>query len=218
MKTLIVILCLALCWAIGLMAFADRVASSTPALDPAPADAIVVLTGKSDLRIQEAVRLLKYRKGQRLLVSGVNSMVKKEELRAVSGGTRRLYEQVDLGYKAATTVGNAEEITGWAEKYGYNSLIVVTSDYHMPRALVEIRSLSPHLKLTPFATPTENPDMKTWWTSTKTLQFLSYEYCKYLTVLGREVFLKLGNRGQRAVETVGQGQGPSKDKGLKAAH
>ena len=47
MKFLTFIAILALIWAIGLFAFAERVRGYTPAPEPARADAIVALTGPS---------------------------------------------------------------------------------------------------------------------------------------------------------------------------
>jgi uncharacterized SAM-binding protein YcdF (DUF218 family) len=46
-------------------------------------------------------------------------------------------------------VGNAQEIAAWADAKYYDSLIVVTSDYHMARALTEIRAAAPGVQLTP---------------------------------------------------------------------
>jgi len=45
MRLLVVVGIVALIWLVGLFAFAHRVRELTPAEDPAPADAIVALTG-----------------------------------------------------------------------------------------------------------------------------------------------------------------------------
>jgi uncharacterized SAM-binding protein YcdF (DUF218 family) len=102
MRTLIALFVVILLWTEGLFAFADRVIDSTPAVMPAePADAIVVLTGASDLRLKAGMRLLERRKGARMFISGVNPEVKRPELMAVTEGSKRLYECcVDLGYEA----------------------------------------------------------------------------------------------------------------------
>jgi len=58
MKFLAVMMLLVLFWVFGLVAFASRVASSTPAFEPPNADALVALTGSSSIRIEAAVQLL----------------------------------------------------------------------------------------------------------------------------------------------------------------
>ena len=72
MKSLTLILLVAVCWLAGLLAFSGRVLRSTPAPQPPRADGIVVLTGGSSLRLVEAMRLLEKGEARRLLVSGVN--------------------------------------------------------------------------------------------------------------------------------------------------
>ena len=192
MKFLTLIAILALVWLVGLFAFADRVRNLTPADDPARADAIVALTGPSAERVNVAVRLLEQGKGRRLLISGVNREVRRQELRALTPGSNRLFNCcVDLGFEAEDTSGNAREIAAWAETKGYDSLIVVTSDYHMPRSLVEIRSAAPGVTLTPYAVSTPSLDDSRWWKAAVTARRMTLEYMKYLAALTRAGVHKL---------------------------
>ena len=186
MKFLTFIAILVLIWTIGLFAFADRVRGFTPAPEPARADAIVALTGPSAERVNAAIRLLEQDKGERVLISGVNREVRRQELRALTPGSNRLFNCcVDLGFEAEDTVGNAQEIAAWADAKGYDSLIVVTSDYHMPRALTEIRAAAPDLALTPYAVETPSLDNSRWWRAAVTARRMTLEYMKYLAALGR---------------------------------
>lgn len=186
MKFLTFIATLVLIWAIGLFAFADRVRGFTPAPEPARADAIVALTGPSAERVNAAIRLLEQDKGQRVLISGVNREVRRQELRALTPGSNRLFNCcVDLGFEAKDTVGNAQEIAAWADAKGYDSLIVVTSDYHMPRALTEIRAAAPGVELTPYAVETPSLDNSRWWKAAVTARRMTLEYMKYLAALAR---------------------------------
>lgn len=186
MKFLTFIAILVLIWAIGLFAFADRVRGFTPAPEPARADAIVALTGPSAERVNAAIRLLEQDKGQRVLISGVNREVRRQELRALTPGSNRLFNCcVDLGFEAEDTTGNAQEIAAWAEAKGYDSLIVVTSDYHMPRALTEIRAAAPGVDLTPYAVETPSLDNSRWWKAAVTARRMTLEYMKYLAALAR---------------------------------
>ena len=186
MKFLTFIAILALIWLIGLFAFADRVRGYTPAPEPERADAIVALTGPSAERVNAAVRLLEQDKGERVLISGVNREVRRQELRALTPGSNKLFNCcVDLGFEAEDTIGNAQEIAAWADAKGYDSLIVVTSDYHMPRALTEIRAAAPGVRLTPYAVETPSLDNSRWWKAAITARRMTLEYVKYLAALGR---------------------------------
>lgn len=186
MKFLTFVAIICVIWLVGLFVFADRVRGYTPAAEPERADAIVALTGPSAERVNAAIRLLEQDKGQRVLISGVNREVRRQELRALTPGSTRLFNCcVDLGFEAEDTIGNAQEIAAWADSKGYDSLIVVTSDYHMPRALTEIRAASPELQLTPYAVETPSLDNSRWWRAAVTARRMTLEYMKYLAALGR---------------------------------
>jgi uncharacterized SAM-binding protein YcdF (DUF218 family) len=198
MKSIAAFLVLATIWAAGLFAFAARVQQSTPAADPEPAEGIVVLTGaNSNERIAAAVNLLADNLGRRVLVSGVNREVSREELRTASKAVRRLYDCcVDLGFTAADTVGNARETAEWAKAMRFSSLIVVTADYHMPRAMLELRAVlrEPQMRLQTYAVPTPALKSRHWWRSPGAARLMVVEYSKYLAILGREAILGLGPR------------------------
>jgi uncharacterized SAM-binding protein YcdF (DUF218 family) len=206
MKGVAAFLVVALIWAAGLFAFAARVQQSTPLPEPLPAEGIVVLTGaNSNQRIAAAVNLLAERLGQRVLVSGVNRDVSREQLRRASRTVRRLYECcVDLGFSAADTVGNARETAEWAKARRYDSLIIVTSDYHMPRAMLELRAvLRPPMVLQTYAVATPALKARDWWRSPRAARLMVVEYCKYLAILGREAVLGLGPRAAPAPQAKG---------------
>lgn len=189
MKFLTLIFAVALMWLVGLFVFAERVRGLTPAPDPARAQAIVALTGPSAERVNAAIRLLEQDKGDRLLISGVNRDVRRQELRALTPGSTKLFNCcVELGFEAEDTVGNAQEIAAWVRAKNYTSLIVVTSDYHMPRSLLELRAAAPGVKLAPYAVATPTLDDAQWWRAAVSARRMTLEYLKYLAVLGREAF------------------------------
>jgi uncharacterized SAM-binding protein YcdF (DUF218 family) len=196
MKSLAAFLVLALIWTAGLVAFATRVQQSTPAADPDPADGVVALTGANSIdRISAAMELLQDGMGKRLLISGVNRDASREDIRNVSKAARRLYDCcVDLGFTAADTVGNARETAEWARSMRYRSLIVVTADYHIPRAMLELRAVMPEpaFRLQAYAVETPSLKARRWWRSPRSARLMVLEYCKYLAILGREVVLGLG--------------------------
>lgn len=194
LKGLVAILVLVLIWASGLLAFVERVDRSTPAPYPARADGVVALTGAgSNERIGAAMSLLEEGRAKRMLVSGVNREASREDIRTVSRAVRRLYDCcVDLGFDAANTVGNARETQEWARAMRYESLIVVTADYHMPRAMLELRGAMPNKRLIAYPTRTSVVDPKRWWRTTRGARLMVGEYTKYLAILLREAVLGLG--------------------------
>ncbi|MBR0718885.1 YdcF family protein [Bradyrhizobium liaoningense] len=144
------------------------------------ADGIVVLTGGSS-RVSDAMELLAAGYGRRLLISGVHPTS------TVSDISRTLPENqsfmrccVDLDRSAVSTRGNAAETRRWAHERGFKSLIVVTSNYHMPRAIVEFSHAMPDTTLIPFAVVGDKWREEPWWTSASTLRLLLSEYVKYI--------------------------------------
>ena len=198
MKSLATVLVLLMIWGVGLMAFAARVDRYAPAPEPPRADAIVSLTGASDVRIGAAMRLLEAKKGERMLISGVNREATRADIREVARGYGVLYDCcVDLGFEAETTLGNAREISDWARGHRFDSLVVVTSDYHMPRSLVELRAALPGVNLHPYPVETDI-DAQRWWADGSSARRITLEYCKYLVVLFRELILSLGGEEKQA--------------------
>jgi uncharacterized SAM-binding protein YcdF (DUF218 family) len=201
MKALAAILIVGVVWAVGLLAFAARVAQSTPADEPDPAQAIVVLTGHAGIRIQAGARLLEQGKGTKLLVSGVNQKTSRADILSVSKSSKPLYDCcVQLGFEAADTKGNAKETAAWVRHEHFTSLIVVTADYHMPRAMLEIRGALPEVALTPYPIKTDEIDADRWWETSLGARRMGLEYCKYLAVLARETILRMGPRASPAAQ------------------
>lgn len=195
MKSLALLLILGMIWAVGLFAFAERVERSTPAREPEAADGVVALTGGSSLRLDAAMALLERRRGQRLLISGVNPQTTRQDIREVTRSWTSIYDCcVDLGFQAADTIGNARETAAWAKRNGYDRLIVVTADFHMPRSLLELRAEAPDVTFTPYPVATAQLDARRWSRSAAGAKRMIGEYNKYVIVLGREAFLSLGPR------------------------
>jgi uncharacterized SAM-binding protein YcdF (DUF218 family) len=161
------------------------------------ADGIVALTGGAQ-RIGDAVDLLTQGYGSRLLISGVNERTSREEIARLNPGQRKLFDCcVDLDYRARNTIGNAIETRRWAEQNRFHSLIVVTSNYHMPRTLVELDHALPEVHKVPYAVVT-SIDPAEWWRSVSTARVLASEYLKFLAVWARTRFEKDPERSTAA--------------------
>jgi uncharacterized SAM-binding protein YcdF (DUF218 family) len=156
------------------------------------ADGIVVLTGGSS-RVSDAIELLAAGYGKRLLISGVHRTNGVNDIsRTVPDSHRLLDCCVDLDYSAINTRSNAAETRRWVRERGFRSLIVVTSNYHMPRAIVEMSHAMPDVELVPFAVVGDKWRDEPWWSSGTTFRLLLSEYAKYLAAETRVRLASLG--------------------------
>ena len=187
MKGLAAILVLVAIWLSGLAAFVDRIARLTPAEAPSHADGIVALTGRSDLRLTAATDLLVAGKAERVLISGVNRKVRRPDLLALTHAPKTIFDCcVDLGFTAEDTLGNAQESADWAREMRFRSLILVTADYHMPRALLELRAAAPGLTIQAYPVATPELDVRRWSARPMGARRMMVEYAKYMAILARE--------------------------------
>src|ERR1700761_7218823 len=144
------------------------------------ADGIVVLTGGTS-RISDALQLLATGRGKRLLITGVNPDTTTTDIaREVVNYNQLLACCVDLDYSALNTYGNAVQARRWAVAHGFHSLIVVTSAYHMPRALAELAHQLPDAALIPFPVVSDRLRVEPWWSNGDITKLVLSEYLKYL--------------------------------------
>jgi uncharacterized SAM-binding protein YcdF (DUF218 family) len=143
------------------------------------ADGIVALTG-GDARLDAAEKLLENDSARRLLISGVNPGTTKAQLKALAHGGRRFDCCADLGFRATSTHGNADDATAWVRRPGYNSIIVVTANYHMRRSLNEFSADMPGVRLIAYPVDPQGLDLKGLWQDPHALHLLHNEYAKYL--------------------------------------
>lgn len=171
----------------GLVGFVHVVSNQAPT-GSERADAIVVLTG-GELRIQAGMRLLAEKRGSRLLISGVNRANSRAVVLRRLGSTddTLLSCCIDIGYSAHDTVGNADETFAWAANHRYKSLLVVTSNYHMPRSLLELSRVLPGVHLVPYPVISPNARLESWWQHPGTARLIVSEYLKLIPAMARLV-------------------------------
>ncbi len=173
---------------VGFAVFAISVEKPRKAAPLPKADGIVVLTGGTG-RMFQGGQLLLDGQAERLLATGVSKSVSAKDLLDLLGVSEQLLTCcVDIDTAAEDTVGNARETAIWAAALGYEHIILVTSDYHMARAKLEITTATGGIRITPFAVDSyvdDNP-----LTDTRRLGLLWREYLKLLAVYVRDT----GNR------------------------
>jgi uncharacterized SAM-binding protein YcdF (DUF218 family) len=166
-------------WLGGFAIYLALVFAASPPNPMPRADGIVALTG-GDGRIATALGLLAAQNAPRLLISGAGRGTYLGDFTADDAAAATAdAKDITLGHMADTTHGNALEAASWARAHDMHSLIIVTADYHMPRALLEMRAALPRVALIP--DPVRPPAMRKF-VSLPTLRMLAGEYTKYLVV------------------------------------
>jgi uncharacterized SAM-binding protein YcdF (DUF218 family) len=164
----------------GFIWFAMQIPTEEAALDR-KADGIVVLTGAPS-RIPDAIELLATEPpGTRLLITGVHRDTRAREIARLTPLYSKYFSCcIDLDRSALNTFGNAIEARRWAREHNFNSLIVVTSNWHMPRAMAELTHQLPDVQLITYPVISEKLKAEPWWQNLDTVRLLASEYLKYL--------------------------------------
>jgi len=109
-------------------------------LEDMKTDAIVVPTGGAG-RIDRGLALIAGHQAKRLLISGAAPGVRPIDLSIKYKVPLGLFACcVDLGHEAVDTRSNGEETAKWLRDHGYKSVRLVTSDWHMARARMELEA------------------------------------------------------------------------------
>jgi len=126
-----------LIWICGYGAFLLHIKTLKPENPEQKTDAVIVLTGGAQ-RINAGLDLYANNLAPQLFISGVHNLVKESEIKAMWKGSKSLPECcITLGHDATTTIENALEAEKWIKDNNIQSVRLVTSNYHMPRALME---------------------------------------------------------------------------------
>lgn len=170
------------------------------------ADGIVALTGGAQ-RIGDAIDLLANGYGRRLLITGVNERTSRDEIARLNPSQRHWIECcVDLDYRARNTIGNAIETRRWMRQHRFSTVTVVTSNYHMPRTMVELdHALMGADRVVPYPVIAEGFEPDRWWSHPSSAKLLASEYLKFLVAWVRTRFEHDPERSRAAI-LIGRGK------------
>lgn len=152
---------------------------------PAPIDGLVVATG-GQLRIEKGVELLAGGKADRMLISGVGKGITKELLKenlAISNRQARFFDCcVEIEFTATDTNGNAQATFEWMQKHALDDILLVSANYHLPRAELIFKQYLPENSV--YFQAVNPPDLKlsAWHSNWQTTRLLLKEYLKYIYV------------------------------------
>ncbi len=149
------------------------------------AEAIIVLTGGRH-RLTEAVHLLNSGAADKLFISGVQKKISLRDLEKKNAIKFKDNRKIILDRIATNTFENARETSNWIKEKNIKSIILVTSNYHIFRSLVEFRRLNKEIEilLHPVYSEKISPS---WWKSFDNFCFLANEYNKFLVAWLRAV-------------------------------
>jgi len=170
-------------WAGGLLWFVAQMPIA-PAAD-IKADLAVVLTGGAG-RLDYGLTLLADGNVKALFISGVSKEVSKQDIvRLATANTQRKLEKsghsnIFFGSSAENTIGNAEETKRWLAKRDFETIALVTSNYHMPRSISEFREVLPSVTLIPAPVFSDDVQLPSWWADKESRRMVLSEYHKYL--------------------------------------
>ncbi len=154
-------------WLVGFVAFVGLLPRPD---DGGRTDAIIVLTGGPG-RIERGLAMLEQGRARKMLVSGVDMLVRPREFAVQYKVPPRLLACcVDLGQDAVDTRSNGAESADWVKRNQVRSVRLVTTDWHMRRARLELdQALPPEIEIRADAVRSE-----------PNLTVLLKEYHKYL--------------------------------------
>ena len=148
---------------------------------------IVILTGGTN-RIKDGLKIVKdFKKSKKqnykILVSGTGTGFTKNSLRNKLGpnfNPHLIQCCIDLDNVSQNTLTNASETLKWTKKNNLKEFILITSNYHMPRALLEFKNIMPNLKIHAYAITPKKHDIENWLNSYQTFVLVFREYCKHI--------------------------------------
>ena len=189
MKTLIKMgIAIVLLWLAGLAAFNYhirhiRIDKTTKT------DAIIALTGGSN-RIKEAVEMLNQGFSDVLFISGVEKGVTLKQIAAAQHFKISPDKKLIIGQASTNTVENAQETMEWIKENNIKSIRLVTSNYHLPRSLLEFKAKNDGVVIV--ANPVfSGKVVEDWWKNTGTFMLTASEYTKFLMVYAKYWAIKL---------------------------
>lgn len=174
LRVILFFLLMGFLWFVGLILF-TRIIPSAPEDIDKTTQGIVIFTG-GKMRLKEALTLFDQDKGTYLLISGVNPQTTLADL--IPEQKDRV--NVTLDYNALDTKGNARETAKWVKKHSIKNFRLITSNYHIPRSVLEIRHLLPDVEIVTHPVVGKQFLEKKWWLNTNTLGLVVQEYNKFL--------------------------------------
>lgn len=176
-------------WAGGLYMYATSIPVAVEDTT-SKTDAIAVLTGGRG-RLDQGIALLSDGLASKMFVSGVYKGVDVSTLLKLSQqNPQELSCCIGIGH-AEDTIDNARETYAWASDNKVKSIRLVTSAYHMPRAMLEFNNTMKKIKIIPHPVFSDFVKQEKWWIWPGTTDLIVSEYNKFILAWLRHLFRKV---------------------------
>ena len=172
---------------IGLFNYQEKILSLKE-YSPKRASNIVILTGGSN-RIRDGLKIIKNLESSaiintKLLISGTGKGFTISNVKKLlpKNKSLNLFLKccIELDNKSQNTHSNAIETLKWTKKNNIKTFILITSNYHMPRAFLEFKTKMPNFKIITHPITPKRHDINNWMDSFETFSLIFIEYSKFL--------------------------------------
>ena len=182
---------------IGLIEYKEKILSTKKYISKKNSN-IVILTGGTN-RIKDGLKIInKFEKtstfNTKILVSGTGKGFTKTSLKKninFDFDFNLIECCIELDSISTNTFSNAFETLKWVNKNNISEFILITSNYHMPRAYLEFKYRMPNLKIFTYPITPKKHNIKMWLRSFQTFSLIFSEYCKFLIANVRITFHKI---------------------------
>ena len=193
----LIIINVILIFCIGLFNYKDKIISLKE-YSFNKASNVVILTGGSN-RIRDGLKIINNFDNSaimsiKLLISGTGEGFTTSNVRKLL--PKKQYIElfikccVKLDNKSQNTYSNAIETFKWAKKNNIRTFILITSNYHMPRAILEFKEKMPDFKIISHPITPKRLNIDNWMLSFETFSLVFIEYSKFLIAKARINFVQ----------------------------
>ena len=182
-----IIICMFIYLFIGLFNYKEKIVSLEK-FSSEEAFNIVILTGGSN-RIKDGLKIINnFNKldlmNIKLLISGTGEGFTKLSINKILP-KKKIFSMfikccVELDSKSKNTYSNAIQTKFWIKKNNIKKFVLITSNYHMPRALLEIREQMPYINIIAYPITPIKHNINNWLYSFETFSLVFIEYSKFL--------------------------------------
>ena len=177
---------------IGLFNYQEKILSLKE-YSPKRASNIVILTGGSN-RIRDGLKIIKNLESSaiintKLLISGTGKGFTISNVKKLLPKNKSLNMFlkccIELDNKSKNTHSNAIETLKWTKKNNIKTFILITSNYHMPRAALEFKAQMPNFEIITHPITPKKHDISNWMHSFETFSLIFIEYSKFLIAISK---------------------------------
>ena len=87
---------------------------------------------------------------------------------------------VELDAISQNTYSNAKQTLKWSTRNNIKEFILITSNYHMPRSILEFKNKMPNIRILTYPIKPRKHEINNWLNSFETFSLIFYEFCKFI--------------------------------------